>query len=137
MKRPTQPPAPPISCALCAITGRGRVSHNLSVADVDGDGKDEIVYGSCAIDDDGQGLYSTGRGHGDALRVSDMDPDRPGLEAFSPHESPSSYGANPVDFRDARRGELIWGRPGPNQGDVGRGLAADIDPRTKGFEALA
>ncbi|MBC6607622.1 T9SS type A sorting domain-containing protein [Hymenobacter sp. BT188] len=116
---------------------RGQGNHNLTVADVDADGKDEIVYGSCAIDDDGKGLYSTGRGHGDALHVSDMDPDRPGLEAFSPHEDQKAYGSAAADFRDARTGELIWGRPGPNQGDVGRGLAADIDPRYKGFEAWA
>ncbi len=53
---------------------RGQGNHNLSVADVDGDGRDEIVYGAAVIDDDGKGLYSTGWGHGDALHVSDLDP---------------------------------------------------------------
>ena len=57
---------------------RGQGNHSLSVADVDGDGKDEIVYGAMAIDDDGKGLYSTGLGHGDALHVSRSRPDRPG-----------------------------------------------------------
>ena len=57
---------------------RGQGNHNLSVGDVDGDGKDEIMYGACAIDDDGAGLFTTGWGHGDALHMSDMDPDRPG-----------------------------------------------------------
>ena len=55
---------------------RGQGNHNLTVADVDGDGKDEIVYGACVIDDNGRGLYSTGLGHGDALHVSDLDPAR-------------------------------------------------------------
>ena len=56
----------------------GQGNHNLSVSDVDGDGKDEIIYGQMTVDDNGQGLYSTGIGHGDALHVSDMDPARPG-----------------------------------------------------------
>ena len=64
----------------------GQGNHNLSVADVDGDGKDEIIYGNMAVDDDGKGLYSTGIGHGDAIHVSDLDPDRPGLEVFSIQE---------------------------------------------------
>ncbi|MDJ1501953.1 T9SS type A sorting domain-containing protein [Xanthocytophaga agilis] len=119
------------------LSYRGQGNHNLTVGDIDEDGKDEIVYGSCAIDDNGKGMYTTGRGHGDALHMSDMDPSRPGLEVFSPHESPSSYGNYPLDFREARTGTLIWGGPGPNQGDVGRGIAIDIDPRYLGYEAWA
>ena len=61
---------------------RGQGNHNLSIADVDDDGKDEIVFGAMVIDDNGKGLYSTGLGHGDALHVSDLDPSRPGLEVF-------------------------------------------------------
>jgi rhamnogalacturonan endolyase len=114
---------------------RGQGNHNLSVADVDNDGKDEIVYGSMAIDDDGKGMYSTGRGHGDAMHVSDFDPARPGLEVFSVHETQSQYGSAPNDFRDARTGTLIWGAPGPNQGDIGRGMTMDLDPRTLGSES--
>ncbi len=57
------------------------------MADVDGDGKDEIVYGSMVVDDNGMGLFSTGLRHGDALHVGDMVPSRPGLEVFGVHES--------------------------------------------------
>ncbi|MFS0873288.1 rhamnogalacturonan lyase [Paenibacillus xylanilyticus] len=110
----------------------GQGNHNLSVADVDGDGRDEIIYGAMAVDDNGKGLYTTGLKHGDAMHLSDLDPDRAGLEVFQVHETPSNAG---VEFRDARTGQLIWGIPTTK--DIGRGMAADIDPRYKGAEVWA
>ncbi|WP_416298827.1 rhamnogalacturonan lyase [Paenibacillus illinoisensis] len=110
----------------------GQGNHNLSVADVDGDGKDEIIYGAMAVDDNGKGLYTTGLHHGDAMHLSDLDPDRAGMEVFQVHETPSNAG---VEFRDARTGQLIWGIPTTK--DIGRGMAADIDPRYKGAEVWA
>ena len=114
----------------------GQGNHNLTVTDVDGDGKGEIVYGQMTIDDNGTGLYTTGIGHADALHVSDLDPSRPGLEVFSIQEKFGDAGAN---FRDARTGEVIWKKPSVKAGDdgegPGRGLALDIDPRYEGFES--
>ncbi|MDQ8179026.1 Ig-like domain-containing protein [Pelagicoccus sp. SDUM812005] len=115
---------------------RGQGAHSVTVGDVDGDGRDEIVYGACAIDDDGTGLYNTGIGHGDALHLSDMDPDRPGLEVWMPHESPSSYGEYGSELHDAATGEVLFGVSGEGS-DVGRGAAADIDPRYRGYETWA
>jgi rhamnogalacturonan endolyase len=111
---------------------RGQGNHNLAVGDVDGDGRDEIVYGACCIDDDGKGLYTTGLGHGDALHLSDIDPDRPGLEVFDIHEKPRHR--HGVEMRDARTGRLRWSKSSP---DVGRGVAMDIDPRHRGYETWA
>jgi len=113
----------------------GQGNHNLSVADVDDDGKDEIVYGQMTIDDNGKGLYTTGIGHADALHVSDLDPSRPGLEVFSIQERFGDAGAN---FRDAKTGEVIWKKPSVKAGNdgegPGRGLSLDVDPRYPGYE---
>ncbi len=114
----------------------GMGNHNLTVADVDSDGKDEIIYGSMVVDDTGKGLFSTKLRHGDALHVTDLDPTRPGLEAWGIHENEepvpgydNGYGAA---LYDARTGEVIWGAfPGK---DVGRGVADDIDPDNAGGE---
>lgn len=114
-------------------TYRGQGSHSLTIGDVDGDGRDEIIYGAAAIDDNGRPLYNTRLGHGDALHLSDMDPDRPGQEVWMVHEEPGSYGPTGSELRDARTGALLLGVSGQNS-DVGRGVAYDIDPRHRGYE---
>ena len=114
----------------------GMGGHSLSVADVDDDGKDEIVYHAMVVDDNGKGLYSTGLRHGDAMHISDMYPDRPGLEVFTIHENEGytvRFKTPGAAMHDARTGELLW-TLGPGV-DVGRGMAADIDPRYRGYEA--
>lgn len=114
-------------------TWAGQGNHQLSVADVDFDGRDEIIYGAMTVNHDGTGLYNTRLGHGDALHVADHDPDRAGFEVFGVHESvPHSAGIN---LRDARTGEVLWGIP--TDYDVGRGVAANIDPNHRGSETWA
>ena len=105
-------------------------NHNLSCADVDGDGKDEIIFGSAALDDDGRMLYAVGFGHGDAIHLGDMLPDRPGLELFDVHEEKGDYA---WDLHDAATGEIIW-KGGQKGADNGRGCAADIIASTRGYE---
>ncbi|WP_114779234.1 rhamnogalacturonan lyase [Botryobacter ruber] len=119
----------------------GQGNHNLTVADVDADGKDEVVYGAMVVDDNGKGLFTTGFRHGDALHVGDLDLDRPGLEVFGPHEiedhakGDSGYvkDAGPgVAVYSARTGEVLF--KGAIDTDVGGGVAENIDPDNPGAE---
>lgn len=87
----------------------GQGNHNLSVGDVDNDGKDEILFGAIAIDDDGTPLHNTRLGHGDAMHFGNLDPEREGLEIFSVHEDRNAkYG---MEVRDANIGDILWGVP--------------------------
>ena len=111
-------------------------AHAISVGDVDGDGCDEIVYGSACLDHDGTVLYRTGAGHGDALHLGDFDPDREGLEVWMVHEEKKSPYEWDAEFRDARTGEIIWGQP-QSGNDIGRGVIADLSDKWRGCEAWA
>ncbi len=113
----------------------GMGAHSVMVADVDEDGKDEIVYGSMVVDDNGQGLFTTGLRHGDALHVAKMDPDRPGLQVYGPHENEGSVWDQwtpGVALYDAKSGRIIWSMG--DGGDAERGITGDIDPRYRGEE---
>lgn len=113
----------------------GQGNHQFSVADLDADGRQEIIYGAMAIDDDGAPLWTTGLGHGDAMHVGDLDPNHPGLEKFGVHEDMRGNGGVGSAMVDAQSGEILWRTPSDK--DVGRGLAADIDPRYPGAEIWA
>ncbi|MFA9187080.1 T9SS type A sorting domain-containing protein [Flavobacterium sp. FBOR7N2.3] len=113
-----------------AYSGQG--NHQMTIGDIDGDGKDEIINGSSAINDDGKPLWTYKMGHGDALHMTDMDLDRPGQEIWICLESPGEYDGMGLRQYDAKTGETNWGIP--TTGDVGRAMAADLDPNYKGYE---
>lgn len=119
---------------LESFSGMG--NHNLSVADFDGDGCDEVCVGAMTVDNDGSGLYSTGLRHGDALHVGRFIPGRKGLQVFGIHENEGrrvAYLRTPaVAMFDGATGQIIW-QDGAGL-DAGRGVAADIDPRYPGAE---
>lgn len=102
-----------------AYAGQG--NHNLCVADVDGDGFDEIVYGQCCIDHDGTGLWNTRLGHGDAVHVGDFIPEREGLEVWGCLE-----GGQGAYLADAKTGDIIFKYQ--SNRDVGRALAGNFIP---------
>lgn len=106
----------------------GQGNHNIRVADVDGDGCDEIVYGSMTVDHDGTGLYNTGMGHGDAMHLTVFDPASDRLQLWDCHENRRDGS----ELRDAATGEIIFQIK--SSIDVGRCMAADIDPTNPGLE---
>ncbi|MBE5876060.1 MAG: rhamnogalacturonan lyase [Lachnospiraceae bacterium] len=119
----------------------GQGNHSLATADIDGDGCMEIIYGAAVIDHDGSLLYSSygyrpdgvyaKLGHGDAMHVARIDPDRPGFEIFNVFEGGAAV---PYGFalRDAESGELIFGEYATT--DLGRCMIGKIDPNTRGLQ---
>jgi rhamnogalacturonan endolyase len=109
----------------------GQGNHSLSIADVDGDGRDEIIYGAMAVDDNGNGLWNTNMHHGDALHVGNLVPSRPGLEVFKVDEDTAKPAAW---MADARTGQIIW-QNGSCGCDNGRGVSDDIWAGSPGAES--
>lgn len=124
-----------------ALAGQG--NHSLATADIDGDGCQEIIYGAAVIDHDGSLKYSgygklpDGReaklGHGDAMHVAKIDPDRPGYEIFhvfeGAEEAPYGYA-----LCDAETGEVLWGKFVPR--DLGRCMVGDIARDVRGLQCF-
>ncbi|MBR2253786.1 MAG: hypothetical protein IJ895_05160, partial [Prevotella sp.] len=119
------------------VTSQGKSSfgqgvHGISIGDVNGDGFDDICIGSATIGHDGKLMCATGFGHGDAIHLADLVPDRPGLEVMMPHEEKSSFGNYGYDVHDATTGEILTSATGA--ADNGRGMACDFVPSNYGSE---
>lgn len=114
--------------ANSAYTGQG--NHAFNVADLDGDGLDEVMYGSCAFDNDGTGLWTTGLGHGDANHVGVFQKDYEGLQVYHCLEG----GKTEVALHDAKTGKVIWDIVAASAVDQGRCMVADVNPNSPGCE---
>ena len=103
----------------------GQGYHNFQIADVDWDGRDEIMFGSMVIDDNGKGLFSTGLGHGDAQHCSDLDPYRHGQEQFTCNETSPA-----CTYFNATTGQIYYRLQ--STGDDGRALCANFSNQFPG-----
>lgn len=112
-----------------SIYGQG--THSLSIADLDGDGFDEIIMGSGAVDHDGKFMHSTGGGHGDALHVGDFVLENEGLEIFMPHEDKTNKWG--TTLRDGKTGKILYSQAQTGN-DIGRGIIANISSKNPGSE---
>ena len=109
----------------------GDGNHNSMAADVDGDGKQEIITGPAIIDDNGTMFYSTKQGHGDAMHVGDLDPTNPGIEVYICHEEKASgYG---VTLYDADAKKILFHHNNSN-GDTGRCCGDNVWANNPGAE---
>lgn len=117
------------SSSSSSLYGQG--GHWFSVADVNSDGKQDIIYGAGTLSASGTVLYNTALGHGDALHCGDFNPSVSGLEVYMVHESTSAkYG---MEMHSASSGTVLWGIYAGS--DIGRGMIADLDPSYTGEES--
>lgn len=109
--------------------------HQVRVADVDMDGRDEMIEGGWTMDHTGKVLFNAGISHGDRFRTSDINPEIPGLETFAIQQNAGDM-LGQILYK-AENGEAIkkWYLSGV--GDVGRGECYDLDPNRLGWEMFS
>lgn len=111
-------------------------AHQVRIVDVDRDGRDELCEIGFVVDDDGKLLYGMkGIVHGDRFHIGDLDPDRPGLEGFGVQQK--NHSKLHLYYYDAATGQILRKHFGKEISDIGRGIAADADPRYRGYEYWA
>lgn len=115
---------------------QGQGAHWMHAADVDGDGRQEVLLGSVVLDDDGTALWTTGLGHPDHFYVGDIDPDRPGLEIYYGIESRRKE-RNGMCLVEAATGKILWGHEGATRHVHGQGMCSDIDAGHAGAECYS
>ncbi|MGO8749213.1 MAG: hypothetical protein ACLQNE_24910 [Thermoguttaceae bacterium] len=110
----------------------GQGAHTMHAADIDGDGRDEIILGSAVLDDNGTALWSTGLGHPDSVYVGQIDPSLPGLQIYYNLETHNPR--NGMCLVDARTGKILWGHDQPTIHIHSQGMCSPIDPTYPGCQ---
>jgi rhamnogalacturonan endolyase len=114
---------------------KGQGAHWMHAADVDADGREEVLLGSVVLDDNGKALWCTGLGHPDHFYIGDLDPDHPGLEIYYGIETRGKK--NTMSLVDAKTGEILWGHKEPTVHIHHAGLCSDIDAKHPGAECYS
>jgi rhamnogalacturonan endolyase len=114
---------------------QGQGAHWMHSADIDGDGRDEVLLGSCVVDDNGKSLWTTGLGHPDHFYVGDIDPARPGLEIYYGVERAQKK--NGMCMVDAKTGKILWGIDRATRHVHSQGMCSDIDAKYPGSECYS
>jgi rhamnogalacturonan endolyase len=117
------------------LTHMGTSAHEIQAYDLDGDGKEEILFGGTILRPDGTMIWTLNRynwGHVDVVTPGDLDPNRPGKEIFYAVEIPNAD--SPAVLVDAMTGNILWQRDGQH---VHQGWAANIDASRPGDECRA
>ncbi len=113
----------------------GQGSHGLIAADVDEDGRDELVIGAAVLDDTGKGLWTLAMGHPDVCYVADIAPDNAGLEIFYGFETRQE--TDGMCVVDARTGRKLWTHKEPTYHLHGQGMVGDVLAGHPGLEVFA
>ena len=113
-------------------TWQGQGSHMLQAADVNGDGRDEVLVGSCVLGADGRELWTTGLGHPDSVYIGKLDPARSGLQIY--YNVETAQKSNGMCMVEAATGKILWGFDRSTKHVHSHGLCADIDPAHPGWE---
>jgi hypothetical protein len=111
---------------------QGQGSHMLQAVDLNGDGRDEVLVGSCALGADGKELWTTGLGHPDSNYIGKLDPERKGLQIY--YNIETGQKSNTMCMVDAATGKILWGFDKPTKHVHSHGLCSDIDPVQPGWE---
>lgn len=112
----------------------GEGNHNCIAADVDGDGRDEVLTGSLCYKLNWLNRlcvkWCSFRGHGDVIHLGAFTPNKDRLLLFTTHEA---GGRNPVtrqeldhgaSLHDAASGKTLFHQGAPD--DTGRGMMANV-----------
>ena len=113
----------------------GQGSHGLITADIDADGRDELVIGAAVLDDNGKGLWTLEMGHPDVCYVADIDPSNLSLEVFYGFETRQENDG--ICVVDAQTGRKLWAHKEPTRHIHAQGMAADVLADSPGMEVYA